>query len=70
MEYAVVFVIGVIFGVAIVLIVNWLRQREAKTIAQELISQVESEKIQDLEMLINRIKESFGSLSLEALTKN
>lgn len=70
MEYAVVFVIGVIFGVAIVLIVNWLRQREAKTIAQELISQVESEKIHDLEMLINRIKESFGSLSLEALTKN
>jgi DNA recombination protein RmuC len=70
MEHLVVFIIGVIFGVAIVLIINWLRRREAQAIAQELISQVESQKIQDLEILINRIKESFGSLSLVALSKN
>ena len=70
MEHLVVFIIGVIFGAAIVLIINWLRRREAQAIAQELISQVESQKIQDLEILINRIKESFGSLSLVALSKN
>jgi Uncharacterized protein conserved in bacteria len=70
MENLVVFIIGVIFGAAIVLIINWLRRREAQAIAQELISQVESQKIQDLEILINRIKESFGSLSLVALSKN
>jgi len=70
MEHLVVFIIGVIFGAAIVLIINWLRRREAQAIAQELISQVESQKIHDLEILINRIKESFGSLSLVALSKN
>ena len=70
MEHLVVFIIGVIFGAAIVLIINWLRRREAQAIAQELISQVESQKIQDVEILINRIKESFGSLSLVALSKN
>jgi DNA recombination protein RmuC len=70
MEHLVVFIIGTIFGAAIVLIINWLRRREAQAIAQELISQVESQKIQDLEILINRIKESFGSLSLVALSKN
>jgi DNA recombination protein RmuC len=70
MEHLVLFIIGVIFGAAIVLIINWLRRREAQAIAQELISQVESQKIQDLEILINRIKESFGSLSLVALSKN
>jgi DNA recombination protein RmuC len=70
MEHLVVFIIGVIFGAAIVFIINWLRRREAQAIAQELISQVESQKIQDLEILINRIKESFGSLSLAALSKN
>jgi len=70
MEHLVVFIIGVIFGAAIVLIINWLRRREAQAIAQEVISQVESQKIQDLEILINRIKESFGSLSLVALSKN
>jgi len=69
MEHLVVFIIGVIFGAAIVLIINWLRRREAQAIAQELISQVESQKIQDLEILINRIKESFGSLSLVALSR-
>lgn len=65
-----VFIIGLVVGVVIILIINWLRRREAKTIAQELISQTESQRVQDLEALINRIKESFGALSLEALSKN
>jgi DNA recombination protein RmuC len=70
MEYLLVFIIGVVLGAVIVLIINWFRRREAKTIAQELISQTESQKVQDLEALINRIKDSFGALSLEALSKN
>ncbi|MDH5683820.1 MAG: DNA recombination protein RmuC [candidate division WOR-3 bacterium] len=70
MEYLAVFIIGLVVGVVILLIINWLRRREAKTIAQELISQTESQRVQDLEALINRIKESFGALSLEALSKN
>jgi DNA recombination protein RmuC len=70
MEYLLVFIIGVVLGAVIVLIINWLRRQEAKTIAQELISQTESQKVQDLEALINRIKESFGALSLDALSKN
>ena len=70
MEYLAVFIIGLVVGVVIHLIINWLRRREAKTIAQELISQTESQRVQDLEVLINRIKESFGALSLEALSKN
>jgi DNA recombination protein RmuC len=70
MEYLAVFIIGLVVGVVILLIINWLRRREAKTIAQELISQTESQRVQDLEVLINRIKESFGALSLEALSKN
>jgi len=70
MEYLLVFIIGVVLEAGIVLIINWLRRQEAKTIAQELISQTESQKVQDLEAIINRIKESFGALSLEALSKN
>ena len=70
MEYLAVFIIGVILGAVIVLVIYHVRGREAKVIAQELISQSESQRVQDLESLINRIKESFGSLSLEALSKN
>ena len=70
MEYLAVIIIGVVLGAGIVLVINWLRRREAKEIARELISHSESQKVQDLEALINRIKESFGALSLEALSKN
>lgn len=72
MEFLMVFIfsMGVVLGAGIVLIINWVRGREAKAIAQELISQTETQKIQGLEILLNRIKESFGSLSLEALSRN
>ena len=76
MEYPTVFligaafIIGAAFGAAIALIINWLRRREAKAVAQELISQTESRKVQDLESIIDRIKESFGALSLDVLSKN
>jgi DNA recombination protein RmuC len=70
MEQLVVFIIGIVLGVLIVLIINWLSRKETKKIAEELISQTESQKIQDLENLINRIKDSFGALSFEALSKN
>jgi DNA recombination protein RmuC len=64
------FVAGVIFGTGIVLIVNWIRGKEAKKIAQELILGAETQKIADIEIIISRIKDSFGSLSLEALSKS
>ena len=70
MEYLAVFIIGVVLGAVVVLIVNWMRRQEAKTIAQELISQTESQKVQDLEVIINRVKESFGALSQEVLSKS
>lgn len=70
MEYLAVFIIGVVLGAVVVLIINWMRRQEAKTIAQELISQTESQKVQDLEVLINRVKESFGALSQDVLSKS
>ena len=70
MEYLTVFIIGVVLGAVVVLIINWMRRQEAKAIAQELIAQTESQKVQDLEVLINRVKESFGALSQEVLSKS
>ena len=70
MNYITFFIIGVVFGSVLVFIVQLLRRKEAKEIARELISESDSQRVQDLEVLIMRIKESFGSLSLEALSKN
>ncbi|MBT8490114.1 MAG: DNA recombination protein RmuC [Deltaproteobacteria bacterium] len=65
-----IFIGGVLFGVVVAYIVYTLRKKEAKEIARELVSETESRKVEDLEALINKIKDSFGSLSLDALSKN
>ena len=70
MEYLMIFVAGALFGAAIVSIVYVLRRKEARAIARELMSETESQKIQDLEALIGKIKDSFGALSLDALSRN
>ena len=70
MEYLMIFVAGALFGAAIVSIVYVLRRKEARALARELMSETESQKIQDLEALIDKIKDSFGALSLDALSRN
>jgi DNA recombination protein RmuC len=70
MEYLSVFMSGIILGVIIVVVINLIRGRETKRIAEELVNQAERQKTQDLEVIIGRMKESFGSLSLDALSKN
>jgi DNA recombination protein RmuC len=70
MELLIVFILGAIFGAMTVFIIYWLRHKEAKSLAQELILQTEDHRTEQLETLINKIKDSFGALSLEALSKN
>lgn len=54
MEYILVFIVGLIIGIIVFIIINRNRKGEMEAIQNELI---------------NRIKDSFGSLSLEALKK-
>jgi len=64
------FVMGLILGASLVLIFNLIKRKDAKSIAQELVNQAESQKIKDLEALLNQVKDSFGALSMDALQKN
>jgi len=61
---------GLVIGTIITLTISWLLQRNTRKILQEVISQTESQKIKDLEMIVSRLKESFSALSFEALSKN
>jgi len=67
MEHVVVFSSGVILGALLVLFLVRLKKRDARELAHELVTEAEYQKIQDLEALIGQVKESFGSLSHEAL---
>jgi len=64
------FVAGLILGAGLILLLNLLKRKDAKTIAQELVNQAESQKIKDIESLLNQVKDSFGALSMDALRKN
>ncbi|MCD6486779.1 MAG: DNA recombination protein RmuC [Syntrophobacterales bacterium] len=70
MEYLLIFVIGVVSGIAIAVLANWMRKGDAEKIAREALEQAESRRIKDVDSLLDRVRESFGTLSLNALSKN
>ncbi|MGZ4887022.1 MAG: DNA recombination protein RmuC [Candidatus Aminicenantales bacterium] len=63
------FVGGGIFGAAIVLIIQLVKKKEAREIARELVSETESQKIENLETFLGRVKDSLGAMSFDALKK-
>jgi len=65
-----VFIAGVVFGALCVLLLNVLRRREARAVARELVAEAEAQKIQDLEALLGRVRDSFGALSMDVLRQN
>lgn len=70
MEFVIAFVIGILVGAAAVLVVDWVKKREAKAVAQELLAQTQAEKLADLNAIIDNLKVSFDALSLNALSRN
>jgi DNA recombination protein RmuC len=64
------FIGGGVFGAVVVLIIQLVNRKEARAIARELVSETESEKIKDIEVILGRVKDSMGSLSLSALKTN
>ena len=64
------FIPGLILGAGLILIYNYIKRKDAKEIAQELVNHAETQKNKDLEILLNQVKDSFGALSLDALGKN
>jgi DNA recombination protein RmuC len=64
------FIGGGVFGAVVVLIIQRLKRKEAREIARELVSETENEKVKDIEVILGRVKDSMGSLSLAALKTN
>jgi DNA recombination protein RmuC len=58
---------GVLFGALVVLLAHALRKKDNREIARALVSETEAEKVQDLEALLGRVRDSFGALSQDAL---
>ena len=65
-----VFCAGVLFGAAVVLLVNAIRRSDTAALAQHLAGRAEEQRLEDLRLLVDRMKDSFGALSFDALTRN
>ncbi|MCL5276945.1 MAG: DNA recombination protein RmuC [Deltaproteobacteria bacterium] len=70
MSSVVAFVIGSLFGVSIALLIGRVKKRDTEALAQELVARAESEKIKDLESVIQRLKDSFEALASNALSNS
>ena len=70
MEYALVFGAGVISGAALALLINWIRRSHERELARHLVYIVENQRVEDLERILGRVRESFQALSMEALSRS
>jgi Uncharacterized protein conserved in bacteria len=65
-----IFVAGFVLGLATAWILRLIQTKNAKELADELFQESEAKRKLDLEAVLGHVKASFGSLSLDALSKS
>lgn len=68
--YLAVLIIGIVIGVAVSYLLEIMQGKNAKELAEEIFSENESKRQENIDQVISNMKESFGSMSLEALSKS
>lgn len=63
-------VIGIVIGLALAFILRIIQTKTAKELADELFHESENIRKSNIDEIINNVKASFGSLSLESLSKS
>jgi DNA recombination protein RmuC len=63
-------IIGFVVGLAVALLFRFVHRKTAKQLAEELLLETETQKKADMDAVIENIKQSFGNLSLEALSRS
>ncbi len=70
MTYTLIFISGFILGGLIIFVIMYLQQKKAAEIARELYQQSREDKNREMDIMLERVKDSFGSLSIDALKKS
>ncbi|MGD9652672.1 MAG: DNA recombination protein RmuC, partial [Candidatus Dadabacteria bacterium] len=66
----VVFGAGLVLGALAVVIINLAAKGRARKIAEEIFQESEVKKLEELDRIIDGIRDSFGALSQDALMRN
>jgi len=69
LSFVFIFIAGFIIGLTAAWILGLIQAKTAKELANELFQENEAKRRADLESMLEQIKASFGSLSLEALSQ-
>lgn len=64
------FVIGFLIGAILIYFIMNRQQKSAKELAEELARKTQEEKLHEMDRIISQLKESFGSISMESLSKS
>jgi DNA recombination protein RmuC len=62
-------IVGFLLGLGVVVLFRIVQRKTSKELAQSLIAETKAESGQSTQALMNQMKDSFGSLSVDALTK-
>ena len=62
--------IGLLFGLAVALVLRRNQEKTVRALAEDLLRQSEETRQANMDNVIDRVKESFGRLSLDALSKS
>ncbi len=65
-----VFGVGLVLGALAVVIINLAAKGRARKIAEEIFQESEVKKLEELDRIIDGIRDSFGALSQDALMRN
>ena len=68
--YIVILVVGILIGIGISFLLRIIQSKTAKELTREIYNENEVKRQENIDQVISNMKESFGSMSLEALSKS
>ena len=68
--YIVILVVGILIGIGISFLLRIIQSKTAKELTREIFKENEIKRQENIDQVISNMKESFGSMSLEALSKS
>ena len=68
--YIVILVVGIVIGIAVSFLLGIIQGKTAKELTREIFNENEIKRQENIDQVISNMKESFGSMSLEALSKS
>ncbi|VAX15445.1 DNA recombination protein RmuC [hydrothermal vent metagenome] len=66
----VIFIVGFLFGLGVAFVLRLMQSKNARQLAQELFSESEMRRKENVDAIVESLKSSFGNLSFEALSKS